>query len=258
MGTLFADEGGPHRQANLDPEVWSALKKAFALNGDLSCRDALAFARRVARVCLALCHAPQYQAEHRESLAQDWAHVPIPKSRPLFDELVSAGDELAALVNPIASPTKALRKILADDTKALAVPSKVRGGPVREGDLLVEFSYFGGAQGGWRARSSVQGEPMHKEWGETTGDLYINDEVMFRHVPERVWGYELGGYPVIKKWLGYRDRGRRPGVPLSVQESAHLRGMIQRLAAVLRLHATLDSLYERACQDCFSADELGI
>jgi hypothetical protein len=50
--------------------------------------------------------------------------------------------------------------------------------------------------------------------GDTTGDLYINDAVLFRHVPDRVWHYELGGYPVIKKWLGYRDRGRRPGIPL--------------------------------------------
>jgi len=77
-------------------------------------------------------------------------------------------------------------------------------------------------------------------------------------VPEHVWRYELGGYPVIKKWLGYRDRGRRPGIPLSVQESAHLRGMVQRIAALLLLHPTLDGLYERACQDCFSAEELGI
>jgi len=34
--------------------------------------------------------------------------------------------------------------------------------------------------------------------------------------------------------------------------------MVRRLAAVLRLHATLDGLYERACQDCFLADELGL
>ncbi len=96
---------------------------------------------------------------------------------------------------------------------------------------------------------------MHAEWGKITGDLYINDAVSFRHVPERVWRYELGGYPVIKKWLGYRDRGRRPGIPLSVQESAHFRSMVQRLAAILRLHPVLDNLYERACLNCFVAED---
>lgn len=258
-GTLFAsDDSRPHLRSNLDPEVWSVLKKGFGLKGDLYGKDALSLARRLARVCLALCHAPQYQSEHKESLAQDWAHVPIPKSPPLFDELVSVGDALSVLLNPVSSPTKALKTVLADDAKSLAVPNKVGGGNVGETDLLVEFSFFGGAQGGWRARSSAKNEPMHEEWGENTGDLYINENVFFRHVPERVWRYELGGYPVIKKWLGYRDRVRRPGVPLSVQESAHLRGIVQRLAAVLRLHATLDALYERACQDCFSAEELGL
>ena len=257
-GTLFVNEDALHRQSNLDPNVWTYIKQEFALKGDLSGKDARVLARGVARIALALCHAPQYQAEHKDSLAQDWAHVPIPKSRRLFDELVFAGELLAVLLNPIASPTTALKSILADEAKSLAVPGKIGGGTLVEGDLLVEVSFFGGAQGGWRARSNAKDEPMHEEWGETTGDLYINKAVVFRHVPERVWRYELGGYPVIKKWLGYRDRGRRPGIPLSVQEFAHLRGMVQRIAAVLLLHPTLNGLYERGCKGCFSADELGL
>lgn len=35
-------------------------------------------------------------------------------------------------------------------------------------------------------------------------------------------------------------------------------GLRSALAAVLRLHSRLDSLYERACLDCFSAEELGL
>ena len=207
---------------------------------------------------MALCHAPQYQSEHKESLAQDWAHVPIPKSGKLFDELVLAGDLLGILLNPVANPSKAVKNLLGDEAKHLAVPTKTGGSNVSAADLMVEYAFFGAAQGGWRGRAYAEGEPVHTEWGETTGDLYINDGVLFRHVPERVWRYDLGGYPVLKKWLGYRDRGRRPGIPLTVQESAHLRGMVQRLAAILRLHATLDDLYERACLDCFTAEELGL
>ncbi len=257
-GTLFASHGSaPRRHSNLAPTVWACLKQAFALQGDLSGKDARSLARGLARVSLAICHAPQYQSEHKESLAQDWAHVPIPKSRELFNELAAAGEMLAVLLNPVASPSKVLRSVLGDEVKQLAVPSKIGGDNVTESDLLVEYSFFGGAQGGWRGRSSSNGEPTHDAWGDVTGDLYINDAVFFRHVPERVWRYELGGYPVIKKWLGYRDRGRRPGIVLTVQETAHLRGMVHRLAAILRLHSTLDTLYERACQECFSAEELG-
>jgi hypothetical protein len=258
-GTLFAaHESAPQRQSNLAPNVWACLKKAFDLEGDLFGKDARSLARGIARTSLALCHAPQYQSEHKESLAQDWAHVPIPKSRALFDELLAAGEMLAALLNPVANPSKALKSILGDEVKHLAVPGKIGGGNLSDSDLLVEYSFFGGAQGGWRARAASAGEPTHDEWGDTTGDLYINDAVFFCHVPERVWRYELGGYPVIKKWLGYRDRGRRSGIPLTIQDSTHLRDMVHRLAAVLRLHPILDSLYERACQDCFSAEDLGL
>lgn len=30
--------------------------------------------------------APLYQSEHKQSLAQDWAHIPVPKSSALFKE----------------------------------------------------------------------------------------------------------------------------------------------------------------------------
>lgn len=258
-GTLFASQNeAPKRQANLAENVWSAMKNAYSLKGDLQGRDARRLARQIARASLALCHSPQYQAEHKESLAHDWVHVPIPKSFELLEELADAGDALGILLNPVASPVRILKDLLADELKQMAVPTMIGGGNVGEHNLRVEFAFFGGAQGGWRERPVAQNEPMHDEWGTTTGDLYINESVFFRHVPEQVWRYELGGYPVLKKWLGYRDHGRRPDVSLSMQETAHLRSMVQRLCAVLRLHSSLDSLYESACKDCFSAEELGI
>lgn len=257
-GTLFAgQQEGKRRQANLAEQAWEVMKNAYGLRGDLQGKDARKLVRGLARASLAVCHSPQYQAEHKESLAHDWAHIPVPKSFALLQELIDAGDELGVLLNPVASPVKVLKDVLGDELKLLAVPSKIGGGSVGESDLLVEYAFFGGAQGGWRERSASDKDPMHDSWGGTTGDLYINDTVFFRHVPERVWRYELGGYPVIKKWLGYRDNGRRPGVPLTVQEAAHLRVTVQRLSAILCLHTTLDNLYERACNDCFSAEELG-
>lgn len=92
----------------------------------------------------------------------------------------------------------------------------------------------------------------------STTDLFINDRAFRRDVPGWVWRYELGRYPDIQKWLGYRDRGRWPDIPLSVQDSEHLRSMVQRPAAVMRIYPSLDNLYESACQDCFSAEDLGL
>jgi hypothetical protein len=99
---------------------------------------------------------------------------------------------------------------------------------------------------------------LRTAWGTRTGDLHINDEIFFRNVPSGVWEYELGGYPVIKKWLAYRDNGRRPDTALTLDETEHLRGMIQRIAALLALHEELSALYEETIKDCFRNDELGV
>ena len=42
--------------------------------------------------------------------------------------------------------------------------------------------------------------------GDTMFDIYLNDRAYWRNVPTSVWGYKLGGYQVLKKWLSYRER----------------------------------------------------
>jgi hypothetical protein len=102
----------------------------------------------------------------------------------------------------------------------------------------------------------IQGELSHPAWGSSTGDLFINPQVCLRNVPEAIWRYELGGYPVIKKWFGYRDPGRRGTRPLSVDEINYLREMVHRISALLVLHTDLDRLYDSASAASFTLDEL--
>jgi hypothetical protein len=101
-------------------------------------------------------------------------------------------------------------------------------------------------------------ETLHPAWGSETGDLFISPRVFFRNVPERVWRFELGGYPVLKKWLGYREAKRRGGRPLTLAEAQHLRSMIQRIAALLLLHQRLDKAYQRIAADALSTEDLGL
>ncbi|HWJ39238.1 MAG TPA: type ISP restriction/modification enzyme, partial [Sphingomicrobium sp.] len=101
-------------------------------------------------------------------------------------------------------------------------------------------------------------EAWEQAWGEQTGDLFLNAETHFAHVPEAVWLYQLGGYPVLKKWLGYRQADRREGRPLDDEERRWLRQMIQRIAALLAMGPTLDALYQNAAADSFTAADLGL
>ena len=56
--------------------------------------------------------------------------------------------------------------------------------------------------------------------GETTLDIHMNDRAYWRNVPSAVWGYKLGGYQVLKKWLSYRER-KVLARPLSPEEVQH-------------------------------------
>ena len=127
---------------------------------------------------------------------------------------------------------------------------------MKESDLVVEHSYFGSAVGDWRSRALGDDEPRHVEWGDGTGDIHLNDRIFLAHVPEAVWKYRMGGYPILKKWLGYRDSRRRNGGGLTLDELVHFRTVIQRIAALLTLRTALDVAYERAGGQAWLIDDV--
>lgn len=256
QGSLFDAEAASGPRANLSPAFWEQVSQAWGLNGELADTAARALAHDLIHVCLAIGHSPQYQDDHRDSLAQDWARIPVPAGRDLFDECAEAGRRVAALLDPTANVRPLLDEILGAQAVAqTAVLRRTDGGTIREEDLVVTISYYGSAQGRWEERPWDEGEAALESWGETTGDLYLNENVYLSNVPRAVWEHELGGYPVVAKWLGYRLRRFRNGRPLSLAEKDMLREIIQRLAALIALHASLDEIYGRAAANAWSPPE---
>lgn len=143
-------------------------------------------------------------------------------------------------------------------TAALGPLRRIDDGHLGPADLKITVSYWGGSRGRWEPRSYTLAEAPLDLWGERTGDLYINDTAFFANVPEAVWTYQLGGYPVLKKWLGYRQADRRDGRALTDDERRFFRQVIQRIAALLALGSNLDPLYQEAAANAFTATELGI
>ena len=68
--------------------------------------------------------------------------------------------------------------------------------------------------------------------GETTFDVHLNARAFWRNVPATVWGYKLGGYQVLKKWLSYRERAI-PGRPLHPEEVQYFADTARRIGAIL-------------------------
>lgn len=259
-GSIFSAGNSfePAAWSNLDRSVWHALQKAWSLSGDLAGEDAKSLVRRLFSLVLAVAHAPQFEEDHHNALSQDWLHLPIPKDPSVFLEAAGLGDRLARLLDPLVDAGKPMKELLGTARRTLGVVQHREHSVVREADLVVTISFFGAAQGGWRERAPGKGEAANAAWGASTGDLWLNDAVFLKNVPERVWRYELGGYPVIKKWLGYRDVKRRPGRGLTLAELERLREIIHRVAAVHVLHAQLDAAYEKAIADPFTSEDLGL
>ena len=70
--------------------------------------------------------------------------------------------------------------------------------------------------------------------GDTTFDVYLNARAYWRNVPASVWGYKLGGYQALKKWLSYRKR-KVLGRSLGPEEVQHFTDTARRITAILKL-----------------------
>lgn len=89
--------------------------------------------------------------------------------------------------------------------------------------------------------------------GDTTYDVYLNEDWCWQNVPATVWNYVIGGYPVLRKWLSYRDTSVT-GRALNRNELDYFTQMVRRLAALRLLEPSLNRIYARI-RDCAGAFE---
>jgi hypothetical protein len=132
---------------------------------------------------------------------------------------------------------------LRPELRGLGVPSKV-GGPIDPAsDLKVEAGW--GFRGQKNAVMCGKGKVVpHADHADAV-DIYLNDRVYWANVPSDVWTLTIGGYPVIKKWLSYREF-KVLGRPLRQEEMTYITEVIRRLKALLLLGEDLDVNYRAA------------
>ena len=196
---------------------------------------------------LAVLHDPAYREANAGALRMEWPRIPIPGWPAAAGDEVGAADELAtsatrgrtlaALLDsdtPVAGVTSgALRPEIA----VIAVPSTTNGGNMTgdDFDVTAGWGHFGAGQAVMPGQGRVVERPYTSEeraamgdavstLGDTTFDVYLNDRAYWRNVPANVWGYKLGGYQALKKWLSYRERKvlGRPLLPEEVQHFAEV------------------------------------
>jgi hypothetical protein len=254
--SLFNPDGNGEPRPNLSPQATSYLSDLAVTEQDLFYHT------------LAILHAPAYRTENAGALRQDWPRVPLPATAELLRASAALGRQVAALLDSERPMPGVTSGKLRPELQTIGVIARVGGGSLNPaaGELAVTVGWGHAGKGG--ATMPGKGRVDQRAYtpdelaairsgasalgcteaqavaclGATTSDVYLNDTAYWRNVPASVWGYTIGGYQVIKKWLSYREREllRRVLTPDEAREVTH---MARRIAAIVLLHPALDANY---------------
>jgi predicted helicase len=241
--------GGERVEPNINHYILLAScelfgNKPFEKDEHTWSKMAFEVAERVFYHSLAILWSPAYRQENESALRQDWARVPIPADPDVFVASAKLGRAVAEMLLPDEPvPGVTTGKIL-PGLRPLGEPHKVGGRPIDpDADLKVEAGW--GFRGQKNAVMCGKGKVVPHPDDACLLDIYLNDQVYWANVPADVWTMTIGGYPVIKKWLSYREY-KILGRPLRLEEMTHITEVVRRLKALLLLGGELDTNYSAA------------
>ena len=202
---------------------------------------------------LATLHDPAYLKVNAGALCMGWPRIPLPgwpdaKAEGAAEELTRSaarGRILAALLDSETSVPGVTQAPLRPALATIAVPATTSGRNMAGDDFAVTagWGHFGSGdavmpgQGRASERAFTAGERTAMgdslpSLGETTFDVHLNANALWRNVPAAVWNYKLGGYQVLKKWLSYRE-STILGRPLDLDEVQHFTDTARRISAII-------------------------
>ncbi|HLA82835.1 MAG TPA: type ISP restriction/modification enzyme [Thermoleophilia bacterium] len=217
---------------------------------------------------LAVGYSPAYLADNLDGIRLDWPRIPLPNSQELLLASAELGGRVADLLDPETDVDGVTTGNLRPELKVIGAPWRVDGDPLNEGagDLAVTAGWGHAGQGGvtmpGKGKSisrpyspeelaaieqgaealGLSAELALAQLGDQAVDVYLNDLAYWRCVPSGVWGYTIGGYQVMKKWLSYREKPLL-GRELKVEEMREVMRMARRIAGILLLQPALDANY---------------
>ena len=69
--------------------------------------------------------------------------------------------------------------------------------------------------------------------------VYIHQNRYFEGIPPEIWGFRIGGYQVLEKWLKDRKKAKRS---LSFNEILHYQKIVVALTVTLNIMKEIDQL----------------
>jgi predicted helicase len=156
----------------------------------------------------AIFHWPTYRKRYAEFLKIDFPRVPLTSDKKLFWKLVTLGRELVAL-HLLESPK---------------VNDFVTKYPKKGSDTVGQVRYV-----------EPNSAAVSRKPSAVSGRVFINDEQYFEGVKPEWFGFHIGGYQVLQKWL--KDRKDRK---LSNDDITHYQRVVVAIKETIRLMSEID------------------
>jgi len=199
---------------------------------------------------LAILHAPTYRKENSGALQQDWPRVPLPTSAAALQDSAALGHQIAALLDPEAEVSGVTTGTIHPELRFIAILRHSAGRPINPAtDDLAVTAGWGYLINEETVTMPGQGKLVKRD--DNAYDILLNDVSYWEHVPQAVWEYTLGGYPVLKKWLSYREQ-KVLGRDLHPEEARTFTEIARRIAALLDLQGDLDRNYQAVKQNLYT------
>jgi hypothetical protein len=215
----------------------------------------------------AVLHSPSYANENIGALHQDWARISLPLTGVALSKSASLGRIVGALVDPDVPVKGVSVSPVRPELKVLGVvqPKGKTTLDAAAGDLVIDvgWGYMGKngimcGQGRLQERvyssnelaalrtgAEAKGFELAEALqllGDTTFDVSLNGSAFWQNIPSAVWNFTLGGYPVLRKWLSYRE-SKILNRALTKEEARELTNITRRIAALILLQPELDASY---------------
>jgi Type ISP C-terminal specificity domain/Eco57I restriction-modification methylase len=214
---------------------------------------------------LAIGYSPLYLEENGDAIRNDWPRVPLPDTASDLLSSAQLGQRLADLLD-MDTNDAALGPAVLARRRTVARLSSVSGRPLAEdsGDLAITISWGveqereqrsgaishvvmpGNGRIEIRHRTDAEREAVTSDEVDLLGtevvDVYLNDEAYWRGIPQAVWDFKIGGFPVLRKWLSYRTRNIL-GRDLTSAEARTFTSICLRLTELVLLGPQLDANY---------------
>ena len=189
---------------------------------------------------LAIGYSTAYLSENADGIRQDWPRIPLPHVKDLLTTSATLGRQVADLLDTEAPVTGVTAGKIRDELKKIAVFQRLDGKPAKPDNGDLDLTAGWGHAGKSGVTMPGKGKLICRDDGAC--DVLLNDVSCWRNIPETVWGYTIGGYQVIKKWLSYREKGLL-GRGLTPDEVRYVTEMARRLAALIAFQPVLDENY---------------